>query len=36
MAVLVWAHAAYLVMLGGLLAGCLWIARREDFDRADG
>jgi hypothetical protein len=36
MTVLVWAHAAYLVMLAGLLAGCLWIAQRDDFDGADG
>ena len=33
MVVLQWAHAAYLVLLSGLLAWCLWIARRADAGR---
>jgi hypothetical protein len=33
MAVLQWAHVVYLVLLSGLLAGCLWIAQRADADR---
>ena len=33
MAVLQWAHVAYLVLLSGLVAACLWIARRADADR---
>ena len=33
MALLEWAHAGYLVLLSGLVAWCLWVARRADTDR---
>ena len=33
MALLQWAHAAYLALLSGLVAWCLWMARRTDADR---
>ncbi len=33
MALLQWAHTAYLALLSGLVAWCLWMARRTDADR---
>ena len=33
MAALQWAHVVYLVLLAGLVAGCLWIAQRADAGR---
>ncbi len=32
MAVLQWAHLVYLALLSGLVAWCVWIARRADTD----
>jgi hypothetical protein len=33
MAVLLWGHAAYLVVLAAVVSGCVWAARRMDVDR---
>jgi hypothetical protein len=33
MAAFQWAHTGYLVLLSGLVAWCLWIARRTDEDK---
>lgn len=33
MAELQWAHVAYLVLLSGLVAACLWIGQRMDAGR---
>jgi hypothetical protein len=32
-AVLLWGHAAYLVLLAAVVSGCLWTAMRMDGDR---
>jgi hypothetical protein len=33
MTLLLWGHAAYLVLLAVLVSGCVWTARRLDADR---
>jgi hypothetical protein len=33
MMLLQWAHTAYLVLLSGLVAWCVWIAWRAEADR---
>jgi hypothetical protein len=32
MTLLLWGHAAYLVLLAILVSGCLWTAMRKDAD----